>query len=75
MIYVEIVATIILPLLGYVVAEYVGLVKRDAEFAGAIKSLESCLNAITDELRELRERIGDCDKRIYHLEQKDRKCE
>lgn len=68
MTWLEIVSTIILPVIGYILAEYIGLVKRDVELASALESLKACLTAITEELHELRERVGDVDKKIYHLE-------
>ena len=51
-----------------VLAQFVGLVKRDAELASALDALKNCLQDISEELRDMRERLGEVDKKIYHLE-------
>ena len=66
--WIEITSTLILPIIGFLFAQFVGLVKKDSELSAALVSLEKCLREIYHDLKELRDRVGENDKKIYSLE-------
>lgn len=78
--WLEIVSALGLPITGFILAQYTGLVRKDSELSTALCSLEKCLKEIYHDLKELRDRVGENDKKIYLLESKakyeknNRKC-